>query len=84
MATEPVPHEVSDRGLIYMPEIEVDHLAVVRVFESSAVGHACIWLKVQDPLAPGEVCVSVSLAEARRLAENIEWLVAHHRMAEEG
>jgi len=90
--TEPADHLVnvatSDRGFVRLPPIPSEYGGNVRVYESSAAMGPHIWLtatapaNLNEPDGPAvQAPIHLTLDNARKLAEQIQFLVANHYQA---
>lgn len=76
--------ETSNRGFAHMPPIPATYAdqpaGEVRVYESSAAMAPHIWLDVKERFAGSNSHTSVQLtvADARKLAEQIVYVCDHH------
>jgi hypothetical protein len=71
----------TDRGFLHMPVLSaIGPDAAIRAYESSAADRAAIWLSVSDEEG-ATATAHVDLDTARRLAEQLDHLIQHHRLA---
>jgi hypothetical protein len=85
MATDHLVPVITDRGFMRLPSIPSEYGGEVRVYESSAAIGPHIWLSAEAPVDlndPGgpthTVPIHLTVENAKRLAEQIQHLVANH------
>lgn len=78
-----MPSTQSGRGFTQMEPFKCRYGSEVRVYESSAASHPCIWLNVQGDAAamdlkPGEGTAHLTIEQAQLLRDQLDWLIQNH------
>ena len=85
----PLP-DLSGRGFTHLPEIPSNYGGHIRAYESSAASSPHLWVRIECPENPNapdgptrEAVVHLTLDNARRLAEQLVYLVDTHYLEEQ-
>lgn len=75
--------EVTNRWFKHLPVIDHTRPGHVKVYESSAADQPCIWLNVAGGSAEGAGHAHLTLDQARKIADQLNWLADHHYQNED-
>ena len=86
MEKEHLAPKMTNRGFMHMPEVESTYKdSTVRVYESSAAMGPHVWIMAAEPGKDKDVAVHLTLEDAIKFAEQIQYLAKnHYQVREEG